>query len=134
MPRGVRTPRIGVVEHAIDCRSEGMHVAGREHLTAPHSAHDFAAAAVVGDDDRRAAQQRLEWHQSENLVLGRVDDDVRVRERLEPIPSGEKAGPNRVLAAAERTWRRRCPRQQAVRPDAQCARTHEPADPPAFSA
>ena len=43
---------------------------------------------LVGDDHRRAGQQRLEGHEPEDFVLGRIDDDIGIGQQFEPIAPG----------------------------------------------
>ena len=65
----------------------------------PVEAIDFPAARVIGHDDRRTGQQRFERHEAEDLVLGRIDDDVGTRQQLEPVAALEQAGENRTRSS-----------------------------------
>ena len=47
---------------------ERGHVAVAHDQSSANSRDDFAAAAVVADDDGRAAEQRLEGHQAKDFV------------------------------------------------------------------
>src|SRR5439155_21193128 len=69
-------PRTRRREHAFNGVGELAIVSNRHDLAAACRLHNLAATGIAGHDDRRAAQERFERHQSEHFVLGRVDDHI----------------------------------------------------------
>ena len=45
--------------------------------------YDFTATRIVSDNHRRAAKQRLERDEAENLESTRIDNDVTINEHFE---------------------------------------------------
>ena len=83
---------------------------------------DLAAAAVARDDHRRAAKERLDRHEPEDLVPPWIGDDVRVGERLEPLASRQEPREAHARAEAELADERpQCARSAPV-----VAGDHEP--------
>ena len=63
--------------------------------------NQLAASGIVADDDRGTGEERFEWHQSEDLVLGHIGDDVGVGQRLESLAAGQESREHDTKAEAQ---------------------------------
>jgi hypothetical protein len=80
---------------------QGEGVSLGDDLSASDHPDHLAAAGVVGDDHRGAAQERLNRDEPEDLVLRGIGHDVCVGESGEPVPSREESGEHGATVHSE---------------------------------
>ena len=95
-------PFQGQPQHLRDRRAKRLDVARYDQTAACERDH-FAASRVVCHDDRRAAEERFERDETEDLMLRWIDEHVGTRQKFETIATGHQSGEDDATLNAEVT-------------------------------